>query len=1214
MLGHHNPNDVYDEATRHRLEGTCDWVFTNPCFKQWESPAPGGIGNKTLWINGPAGFGKTVLCSRLVRYLADNLRTPVAQFFFTADSESREDPLIAARFWLSQITSSHDSALKVVQQRWDAEQTKHARKAVIIKLLDEVLHHVPNCTLIVDGLDECTTRSQVTDFLSIVLGAAAGTSTRLLIVSRDIYEIRNGLTEPFSEINISPDDVKKDVLCYSRSIVDSKLSNKSPEIRTEVTDRMADRCEGQFLWLRIQGEFLKKSFNRKQLQNSIAQAPVGLYRLYERDWAEIQNTGDRDRLRAISLLRWVAFALRPLTVCEIVEAVLLDEADDEFPADELPDCIDQDYINDEVLGLCGSLFQLRDKTSGGAVGLRTVHLAHFTVKQFLLLNLPSVTNIPNVQQLQTSYEAAENLRLARLCLLHVTYSRTWEEQGESEGEEPRVRLQSYTADGWFRHARTAMPEPEPYDTSLQLTMALFDEKHPSWHPWRRWYDFHGLGYSTEQLIEETLPPSPLYYACRLNLSETIASIIRKDPSYISHKSNIGRNALTAAAASGHTRIIETLLEANASVDITNSQNYMPLHGASYHNHLEAAELLIARGADVMAAHMQGWTPLMIVSNHGYLDMAKLLIRSGAKCDSANDYGFTSLYIASKYGYYQMVELLLEHGATIDLADIENWTPLNVASQNGHIGIVQLLLDRGANMTIPSSVGATPLNIASRNGHLEVVRSLLERGADAIPDDHGMTPVNVAASNGHDEVVRLLVERGADITIPSKDGYTPVNIASQLGYKEVVKFLIDNGADISIPGADGWTPLNIASQNGHVEVVKLLLDHGASTAVANKQGVTALHAAAAEGHTEIAKLLIEHGAELNGRTIFGWTPLNTALELGDIDVVKLLLEHGADLTIPSNNGYPPVTIAAQHGHTEVMKLLIKHGSDMTVASKDGWTPLGIASQNGHIEVVKHLIDLGASVAVVSSSGVTPLHAAARDGHHEIVKLLLHQGADTGIHRFDGLTALHSASNSGHAEVIKVLLSQMKGSAANHDEPVDTLGRTPMIFAAMKGLDEIVQLLLAAFPSMHATADWHGTTPLLAAVRNGYITTARILRSAQPDQMHSTDGFGYDACWWASHHDDDAMLKVLNGSVEPPEPPAAVVNNPSQQESLGTTYDDAKLTGATCDACLLKLPENHQYHLCEFCCKGSFLLCLRCWEWGARCLDSSHVLQIHTATVS
>lgn len=95
--------------------------------------------------------------------------------------------------------------------------------------------------------------------------------------------------------------------------------------------------------------------NKKRLQDAIANTPTGLAHLYDRNWTRVTQLGEWERHRVYALLRWTAFALRPLTVCEITEAALIDESED-FPLEDLPDDVDDAFVNSEIIGLCGPLF------------------------------------------------------------------------------------------------------------------------------------------------------------------------------------------------------------------------------------------------------------------------------------------------------------------------------------------------------------------------------------------------------------------------------------------------------------------------------------------------------------------------------------------------------------------------------------------------------------------------------------------------------------------------------------------------------------------------------------------------------------------------------------------------------------------------------------------------------------------------------------------
>jgi hypothetical protein len=98
----------------------------------------------------------------------------------------------------------------------------------------------------------------------------------------------------------------------------------------------------------MQEDSLRSGKNQKQLEQVINSTPAGLKHVYERSWMKIWHLAKEDRDRAISLLRWTAVALRPLTVSEMTEALVISEHHNEVYVDELPDNIDMEYIDTEI--------------------------------------------------------------------------------------------------------------------------------------------------------------------------------------------------------------------------------------------------------------------------------------------------------------------------------------------------------------------------------------------------------------------------------------------------------------------------------------------------------------------------------------------------------------------------------------------------------------------------------------------------------------------------------------------------------------------------------------------------------------------------------------------------------------------------------------------------------------------------------------------------
>ncbi|RKK61956.1 hypothetical protein BFJ69_g17066 [Fusarium oxysporum] len=818
-------NERYYDSLEKRLIGTCNWILDRPVFQHW-LPTEFSAGPKLLWVNGPAGFGKTILCAHVVEYLSSTLDTPVAHFFFTSDHESREDPFLALRLWISQIVSRHEGAFEHVRQKWESDSDPVATRSTVISLFTQLLHDIPGCTFVADGLDECTslnnTNNSAAKFLHDVANAVAGTNARLLVVSRDEPEIRyaliNDTRESFVEYKIMPEDVRSDTAAFSQSIVDRKLPNKSDDIRSTLSEAMTNRCQGQFLWLKMQEESLRRGMNKKQLQSAIENTPTGLDHLYDRNWTRITRLGEWEKQRAFALLRWTAFALRPLTVCEITEAVLIVKFED-LPLDDLPDAVDDDYVNSEVIGLCGPLLEVKNDPTDPSVGRRTVHLPHFTVRQFLLHQLPTPDWVQQNDRLQIYYEKVQNTILAKACLQYVSLRQVW---GDGSYDPPSLglSLRSYAATAWHRHVNLGMRNEAEI---AKLCIKFLDLDNPNWEAWRSLIEPGKVGQGHKEA--EAIPPGPLYYAIKLHLNDVaIALVTEQSPN---ESSSLGRSPLGVACANGCIDVVDVLLKKGADFTVTNRNGWTPLHAASYNGHEHVVDLLLDRGCSADFRDKEGRTPLSCAAEKGHEPIVRRLLAMNAvdvnarrtiypksvfygvwcddkeiakflfPMDDSSRLGcFGSLLPSVNSGDIPMVNLMkaLRH---LKGAEVE-------AIKSGHTSVlieaadicnkVELVLARDVNI----KTGTTPLHLAAQNGHATVVRTLLEvRGIATEPvDESNRTPLLLAAAAGHEAVVRLLL--GANGVNPNfMDGYyqTPLSLAVRYGHEAVTKLLLDNGNGI-----------------------------------------------------------------------------------------------------------------------------------------------------------------------------------------------------------------------------------------------------------------------------------------------------------------------------------------------------------------------------------------------------------------------------------
>ncbi|KAL2816572.1 hypothetical protein BDW59DRAFT_177316 [Aspergillus cavernicola] len=883
--------DNFDAYCSTRLDTTCQWITAHPTYKDWLSDQPLGP-SKSLWVHGPGGFGKSVLCAYIIQLLRDAGKVPVYYAFCSADNESQRNPISILRTWIVQAVCNDESVLDMVYRYLGSSGTTMATHSDLWHLLQEILSHSLNAVLVVDGLDECprtgASRTDLhrsrEDILHKILGSIADQKARLLVVSREEGDIkaqlgphaprRAGIT--FSNLSLTKDIVAPDVARFAEHIITQKLPEKTNEDQQELAAQMAEKCDGMFLWIRLQSRNLRSRKTNKQLQRVINEMPTDLVRIYERDWADIQSFSGADRQRSEAILRWTVFAHRPLTVAELSEAVaVLDTEEDGPQFDELPSPFDEEHVHSEILGPCGSFLELRPASTGDW-GSQTVHLVHFSAVEFL-----------SGQQSSGPFSdpMLHNYYLARDCLRYIDCEESWQvEKDESRNIIYKRPFSIYAISAWYEHLMASQWYRHKIQPQLK---SFFGLPNPNWDHWREHYEaYHG---PPPQAAFG--PGGRIYYAAAFG---GIADVNEVG----------GRHGSPAQAASawGNTDVLEFLIDVGA--DITAHGQYgSALHAAVACNQQETALALLQHGASISATDNRA---------------AQILINRGAELCVTNNIGWNPLYCATALGNIEIVKLFLDHGADFSLTTDQGETPLHISAGHGHNDILKTLLDRGADIEAKTLQGSTALYYAAQSGHIQTCQLLLDNSATPTTSHKdGLTALHAA----------LLLDAGADIEASDEDGYTPLDYAAWEGRHEAVKFLLDCGADHTASANDGFTPLHSAAENGPHEVVKTLLDCGADPAASANNGYTPLHSAAEGGHCEIVELLLESGSVVSKRDMDGWTPLFSASFKG----------RGSDVDLPAYDGRTPLHTAFKHEYEHVVLALLENQASMTRLDLCGVAP-------------------------------------------------------------------------------------------------------------------------------------------------------------------------------------------------------------------------------------------------------------------------------------
>ena len=879
----------YERALVARVQGTCEWILERAEIQEWMTLASGSSSASILWIFGYPGFGKTILAAWLAEYLRYTKHEELSYFFCYFGDENLRQPLNILRSWISQLIKTNDKALEIVRETYtgkypkafDLGNLKRATELDLWLLFKRLNVGLGGLIFMIDGFDECvkdemdprnhTLLDARERFLKALEESIEHTNARILIMSRESADLRNRYrralhsrksSSPFwLAYRITREDTEYDIRIYTRAIVNDVLHKRTSDLRDDIALRLVEKCDGMFLYLRrIQPRLKSKSsIGAAKLRAIIEDMPRGLDEAYDRDLQTICELDSEDRERALSILRWVLYAARPLTVRELAEALLIyvnDEAvDDWFPQDDLPETWDENYTDEQIMGVCGSLIEIRrGEEAGNLVENQTVHFVHFSVQEYLLRTVN--TELPVLIRDYFTDPFRVHELITKICLRYLCL-KDFQQAAHSTITQFNTRAKKYA---FLHYAAVYLPihlcYVQPLSQSIvKLCNTLLNPFKSRWvtfsevHGARSYRDFEQF---TERL--ENFYPNPLYYASLLGMNETIKYLLDCGID-INITGGIFATPLQAAASSGHTDSVRLLLDRGAEVDLLNLKSGfgIALQAAAARGHEDVVNMLLDRGANanLSGGHMDNCiiaasaSPAANIPEKTVCRIIERLISAGAGIESANRSGRIALHEAAFANCAAVVETLLNKEADINASDEEGFTALHIAAAHGYEKVVRSLLEYRAVPSSPTEVEWDPLIGAANLRRTSIGGLLPDRGADTDVHDCGQIRVNT-----------------------NKHGDTALHMAAWYGHSTSIKALLDAGADVSQTNESGHTALHLAAVRGHLTIVKGLLKAGADVNRRNSMAQTALYLSIEKKYAEISKVLIETGADPSILDYFG----------------------------------------------------------------------------------------------------------------------------------------------------------------------------------------------------------------------------------------------------------------------------------------------------------------------------------------------------------
>ncbi|KAL2853302.1 hypothetical protein BJY01DRAFT_259317 [Aspergillus pseudoustus] len=837
----------YDEEKAHRrlvqkrLVGTTEWFLNHPDYAAWFKERKVSC----LWCSGKIGSGKTIIATTAVE--AAKYRYPgrfAPTLFFYCEDDDRET--LDAAYILSSLvkqlcefllvtTRSYPPDMECEIRRFFGDKRMQPDLRDLQNILNLVLGYVSDVVCIIDGLDALN-QEQTKGLLECMQRLCSSKRVeefRVLLFSRDQIPgyINIATVIPGIRQIRTPGYVMPDIEVY----IDSSIAEKT--LYRRLTDNAAlldvvkqtllDESLGMFLWVYLQLEILWDTcYTDAEIRTALATLPKGLDETYDRCMDRI-NSSDK---YAMKVFKWVGFAMRPLHIDELREAVAFGFEDTKWDPERLPH-------KDVLIGCCANLV-IVDYTE------RSVRFAHSSVKQYLK-QYPGKIHHPSPD---VTYPSAEegDLECGELCITYLSFSDfglelTTAHQVDNKAisvpspallakeavfghnrltnllfsrfagqkhdiinpalriistpstpNTTRYKFLNYAVTNWALHTKKI------HDTSrtwgkFQILATTFNETwnfHP-WLPGGRSRDslLHGL--FSWAVIEQHEPLFTLAVSAGPSLPRVCDLPL------------VGQTlpALHIACKLGHQRITRVLLEL-CDVTVRDEEGYTALHHAASGGHADLCQWLLSKDkVKVNALSETKRTPLWLAASNGHNEVVSLLLANGSNIETKED------------------------GATV--GQLSPGTPVAFAVVNGHAAVVESLLERSARVKRKAIAQNSDLGhlliVAAMEGHEAVVELLLDKGDHIVFRRHGDYGTALAAIRGHEAVADILLNRGVPLEGRTSKGRTPLAHAAAFGQLSIVKLLLQKGADPEARDENNQTPSELAAQSGHVAIADILLE-------------------------------------------------------------------------------------------------------------------------------------------------------------------------------------------------------------------------------------------------------------------------------------------------------------------------------------------------------------------------------------------------------
>ena len=297
----------------------------------------------------------------------------------------------------------------------------------------------------------------------------------------------------------------------------------------------------------------------------------------------------------------------------------------------------------------------------------------------------------------------------------------------------------------------------------------------------------------------------------------------------------------------------------------------------------------------------------------------------------------------------------------------------------------------------------------------------------------------------------------------------------------------------------------AKKYGDKIIKELVLNYGKDINQTGDEDIGGLYQAIKHNNIKAVKFFIENNANVEIATFDGTTPLVLAIEENKPKIVELLIKEGKaniyGVYAKETEKYP-IYCAVKNKNLNMIKILLNNNFDL---KRESYI-LSYAMENSDENIIKYLVENGADMY---SYEITALYQAVLNLNPKLVEYFLDKGA--------------SIEKAGGTDVYGNIMMAAAGSKFNNSNDKSPVDLT-LLEKSAENSAKIMQMIIDKVDKQLINDSLEGKTPLIIAVGNSYIDTAKILIENGAN-INAVDFEGWSALSYAVNNGDIEIAKLL-----------------------------------------------------------------------------------------